>query len=147
MRKEEAAAGSGADGQQRLLVCAFEVDRVGLVLAPKAVDSQRFKILRGYGPAVKSLVGSSIAIELLAQVAPHALRYTHCTPRPALCTCTPSPTLFCTHGIPSPSLFYTHGAPRPALYTLHFTPRTVRTTPQALQYTLYTLILHRNRYP
>jgi hypothetical protein len=71
---------------------------------------------------VKSLVGSSIAIELLAQVAPHALRYTHCTPRPALCTCTPSPTLFCTHGIPSPSLFYTHGIPSPTLFYTHGIP-------------------------
>lgn len=42
------------------------------VLAPKAIDStsllQRFKIIKGYGAAVQSLVGDIISIELLAQL-------------------------------------------------------------------------------
>ena len=71
MRDAEAAASAGRSSQ-RILLCSFDVDDVGLVIEPKGLDSSsmlhKFKVLTGYGSATDGLLEEVITIQVLAQI-------------------------------------------------------------------------------
>jgi len=71
MREAEAAASAGRSSQ-RILLCSFDVDGVGLVIEPKGLDSSsmlhKFKVLTGYGSTTDGLLEEVITIQVLAQI-------------------------------------------------------------------------------